>query len=195
MNNEQYKEILQNRLTEKRYIHSLNVADSAKELALIYGCDPEKAYTVGLVHDCCKDEAAGLQLSYILENKVELTEYEINAAKLYHAISGRIFAEKEFGITDEDMLNAIRYHTTGRKGMSLLEKVVFIADFISAERDYNGVDVMREKAKRSLDEAIVEGLGFTIKDLITRNLVIHPDTVLAFDDAMLNLQKINQESK
>lgn len=195
MNNEQYKEILQNRLTEKRYIHSLNVADSAKELALIYGCDPEKAYTVGLVHDCCKDEPAGLQLSYILENKVELTEYEINAAKLYHAISGRIFAEKEFGITDEDMLNAIRYHTTGRKGMSLLEKVVFIADFISAERDYNGVDIMREKAKRSLDEAIVEGLGFTIKDLITRNLVIHPDTVLAFDDAMINLQKINQESK
>ncbi len=195
MNNEQYKDILQNRLTEKRYIHSLNVADSAKELALIYGCDPEKAYTVGLVHDCCKDEPAGLQLSYILENKVELTEYEINAAKLYHAISGRIFAEKEFGITDEDMLNAIRYHTTGRKGMSLLEKVVFIADFISAERDYNGVDIMREKAKRSLDEAIVEGLGFTIKDLITRNLVIHPDTVLAFDDAMLNLQKINQESK
>ena len=195
MNNEQYKEILQNRLTEKRYIHSLNVADSAKELALIYGCDPEKAYTVGLVHDCCKDEPAGLQLSYILENKVELTEYEINAAKLYHAISGRIFAEKEFGITDEDMLNAIRYHTTGRKGMSLLEKVVFIADFISAERDYNGVDIMREKAKRSLDEAIIEGLGFTIKDLVTRNLVIHPDTVLAFDDAMINLQKINQESK
>ncbi len=195
MNNEQYKEILQNRLTEKRYIHSLNVADSAKELALIYGCDPEKAYTVGLVHDCCKDEPAGLQLSYILENKVELTEYEINAAKLYHAISGRIFAEKEFGITDEDMLNAIRYHTTGRKGMSLLEKVVFIADFISAERDYNGVDIMREKAKRSLDEAIVEGLGFTIKDLITRNLVIHPDTVLAFNDAIINLQKINQESK
>lgn len=195
MNNEQYKEILQDRLTEKRYIHSLNVADSAKELALIYGCDPEKAYNVGLVHDCCKDEPAGLQLSYILENKVELTEYEINAAKLYHAISGRIFAEKEFGITDEDMLNAIRYHTTGRKGMSLLEKVVFIADFISAERDYNGVDIMREKAKRSLDEAIVEGLGFTIKDLITRNLIIHPDTVLAFNDAIINLQKINQESK
>ena len=192
MNNEQYKEILQNRLTEKRYIHSLNVADSAKELALIYGCDPEKAYTVGLVHDCCKDEPAGLQLSYILENKVELSEYELDVAKLYHAISGSIFAEKELGITDKDMLNAIRYHTTGRKGMSLLEKVVFIADFISAERDYNGVDIMREKAKRSLDEAIVEGLGFTIKDLITRNMIVHPDTVLAFNDAMF---KMKQENK
>lgn len=192
MTNEQYKEILQKRLSEKRYIHSLNVADSAKELALIYGCDPEKAYTVGLVHDCCKDEPAGLQLSYILENKVELSEYELDVAKLYHAISGSIFAEKELGITDKDMLNAIRYHTTGRKGMSLLEKVVFIADFISAERDYNGVDIMREKAKRSLDEAIVEGLGFTIKDLITRNMIVHPDTVLAFNDAMF---KMKQENK
>ena len=192
MTNEQYKEILQKRLSEKRYIHSLNVADSAKELALIYGCDPEKAYTVGLVHDCCKDEPAGLQLSYILENKVELSEYELDVAKLYHAISGSIFAEKELGITDKDMLNAIRYHTTGRKGMSLLGKVVFIADFISAERDYNGVDIMREKAKRSLDEAIVEGLGFTIKDLITRNMIVHPDTVLAFNDAMF---KMKQENK
>ncbi|MBR4287759.1 MAG: bis(5'-nucleosyl)-tetraphosphatase (symmetrical) YqeK [Clostridia bacterium] len=192
MNNEQYKEILQKRLSEKRYIHSLNVADSSKELALIYGCDPEKAYTVGLIHDCCKDEPAGLQLSYMLENKVELSEYELDVPKLYHAISGSVFAKNEFGIEDADMLNAIRYHTTGRKGMSLLEKVVFIADFISAEREYDGVDIMREKAKRSLDEAIVEGLGFTIKDLITRNMIVHPDTVLAFNDAMFNLQKENK---
>ncbi len=195
MSDEQYKIILQKKLSEKRFIHSLNVAESARELALIYGCDPEKAYTVGLVHDCCKDEPAGLQLSYMLENGVELTEYELDVAKLYHAICGSVFAKNEFGIEDEDMLNAIRYHTTGRKGMSLLEKVVFIADFISAERDYEGVDIMREKAKRSLDEAIVEGLGFTITDLIKRNLVIHPDTVLAFDDAMFNLQRKNQESK
>ena len=186
--NEEYKEALKNRLTENRYIHSLNVSDSAKELALIYGCDPEKAYTVGLVHDCCKDEPAGLQLSYMIENGVELSEYELDVAKLYHAICGRAYAEKVFGITDEDMLNAIRYHTTGRKGMSLLEKVVFIADFISAERDYDGVEVMREKAKRSLDEAIVEGLGFTIKDLVDRDRIIHPDTVSAYNDAMFNLQ-------
>ena len=81
MNNEQFKAVLQKRLSEKRYIHSLNVADSAKELAIIYGCDPEKAYTVGLIHDCCKDEPAGLQLSYMLENKVELSEYELDVAK------------------------------------------------------------------------------------------------------------------
>ena len=187
--NAEYIEALRERLTERRFIHSLNVADSAKELALIYGCDPEKAYTVGLIHDCCKDEAPGLQLSYMLENNLEMTDLEINEPKLYHAMCGSVYAKNEFGITDEDMLSAIRYHTTGRKNMSLLEKVVFIADFISAERDYNGVDVMREKAKRSLEEAIVEGLGFAIADLIERARIIHPDTVDAYNDAMYVLQK------
>lgn len=187
--NAEYIEALRERLTERRFIHSLNVADSAKELALIYGCDPEKAYTVGLIHDCCKDEAPGLQLSYMLGNNLEMTDLEINEPKLYHAMCGSVYAKNEFGITDEDMLSAIRYHTTGRKNMSLLEKVVFIADFISAERDYNGVDVMREKAKRSLEEAIVEGLGFTITDLIERERIIHPDTVDAYNDAMYVLQK------
>ncbi len=181
--NDEYKAILKERLTEKRYIHSLNVADSAKELATIYGADAEKAYTAGLVHDACKDMPAGLQLSYLLENKVPLTELEINTPKLYHSICGRAFVEKEFGITDEDMLNAVRYHTTGREGMSLLEKIIFIADFISAERDYNGVDVMRRKAVRSLEEAIVEGLSFTIKDLIDAGRVVHPDTIGAYNEA------------
>ena len=186
----EYIEILKERLTERRFIHSLNVAKSAKELAIIYGCDPEKAYTVGLIHDCCKDEPAGLQLSYMIENGVELTDCEINTPKLYHAICGSVFAQKVFGVTDEDMLNAVRYHTTGRKNMSLLEKVVFIADFISEERDYNGVEIMREKAKRSLDEAIIEGLSFTIKDLIERERIIHPDTVDAYNSAMFEIGEL-----
>lgn len=192
----EYTEVLRGRLTEKRFVHSLNVAESAKELAIIYGCDPEKAYTVGLIHDCCKDEPAGLQLSYMIENGVELSEWEINAPKLYHAMCGKVYALKEFGVTDEDMLNAVRYHTTGRKNMSLLEKIIFIADFISAERDYDGVEIMREKAKRSLDEAIVEGLSFTIKDLIDGEKIVHPDTLDAYNDAVFNIQKLKAgESK
>lgn len=180
----EYTEILRGRLTERRFIHSLNVADSARELAEIYGCDPDKAYTAGLIHDCCKDEPAGLQLSYMLGNGAELTECEINTAKLYHSICGSVYIQKEFGIDDVEIINAVRYHTTGRANMSVLEKVIFIADFISAERDYNGVEIMREKAKRSLDEAIVEGLSFTIKDLIDAGRIIHPDTLGAYNDAI-----------
>ncbi len=187
--NEEFKKVLKERLTEYRYIHSLNVADSAKELAGIYGCDPEKAYTVGLIHDCCKDTPLSEQLAYLLQNKAPITELEINTGKLYHAMSGAVFCRKEFGISDWDMLNAVRYHTTGRESMSLLEKVVFIADFISAERNYDGVDIMREKSKRSLDEAIVEGLGFTIKDLIDCGAIVHPDTLGAYNEAAFKIQQ------
>ena len=183
----EFKEILKNRLTEKRYIHSLNVADSAKKLAKLYGYDEEVAYTAGLIHDCCKDTPAGLQLSYMLENGVELSEYELGVAKLYHSICGSVFVKKEFGIDNQDIINAVRYHTTGRKNMSLLEKIIFIADFISDERDYNGVEIMREKAVKSLDEAIVEGLSFTIKDLIDQGRIIHPDTLDAYNDAMMKI--------
>ena len=190
----QYIEVLKEKLTEHRFVHSLNVADSARELAKIYGCDENIAYTTGLVHDCCKDTPAGLQLSYMLENGAELTDIEISTAKLYHAMCGSIYIQKEFGIDNQDMINAVRYHTTGRKNMSLLEKIVFIADFISAERNYNGVEIMREKAARSLDEAIVEGLGFTIKDLIDRGeRFVHPDTIDAYNDAMMSL--INKEKQ
>ena len=186
----EYIEILKGKLTEKRFIHSLNVAESSKELAKLYGCDEEIAYTAGLIHDCCKDTPAGLQLSYMLENGAELSEIEISTAKLYHAMCGSIYIKKEFGIENEDIINAVRYHTTGRKGMSLLEKIVFIADFISAERDYDGVEIMREKAVKSLDEAIVEGLGFTIKDLIDRGgRFVHPDTIDAYNEAMMNILK------
>ena len=190
--NEEIMAVLKERLTPRRYIHSLNVAESATMLARIYGADEEKAYTAGLVHDSCKDMPAGLQLSYLLENKVEMTDLEINTAKLYHAMSGKVFARNEFGIEDEDMLNAVRYHTTGRRGMSLLEKIIFVADFISDERDYNGVEIMREKAVSSLDEAIVEGLSFTIKDLIDAERLVHPDTLDAYNDALF---KIQQEKK
>lgn len=192
----QFIEILKEKLTEHRFVHSLNVADSAKELARIYGCDEAIAYTTGLIHDVCKDTPAGLQLSYMLENGMELTEIEINTAKLYHAMCGSVYIQKEFGIENQDMINAVRYHTTGRKNMSLLEKIVFIADFISAERDYNGVEIMREKAVRSLDEAIIEGLGFTIKDLIDRGeRFVHPDTIDAYNDAMMNILKQKQEKQ
>lgn len=185
----QYIEILREKLTERRFIHSLNVADSAKELAKIYGCDEGIAYTAGLIHDCCKDTPAGLQLSYMIENGLQLSQIEIDTAKLYHAMCGSVYIKKEFGIENQDIINAVRYHTTGRKNMSLLEKIVFIADFISAERDYNGVEIMREKATRSLDEAIVEGLSFTIKELIDSGRVVHPDTVDAYNDAMMSILK------
>lgn len=187
-------EIIKNRLTEQRFIHSLNVAESAKELAIKFGADPNKAYTAGILHDSCKNLEPSVQLQYLLENKVELSEYELAAPKLFHAICGAVFAEKEIGCTDKEILDAIRYHTTGRSNMSILEKVVFIADFIGKERDYDGVEIMREKASRSLDEAIVEGLSFTIIDLIKKERLVHPDTLGAYNAALVSMKSEKGEN-
>ena len=186
-------EIIKSRLKEPRFIHSLNVADCARELALKYGADPDKAYTAGILHDSCKNMEPSAQLQYMLENNVTLSEYELAAPKLFHAICGRTFAEKEIGCDDEEILNAIRYHTTGRSNMTLLEKIVFIADFIGKERNYDGVEIMREKAFRSLDEAIVEGLSFTIIDLIKHERLVHPDTMGAYNAALVNMKNENGE--
>ena len=107
---------------------------------------------------------------------------------------GTNFVEKELGCTDEEIITAVRYHTTGRSNMTLLEKVIFIADFIGKERNYDGVEIMREKAFRSLDEAIVEGLSFTIIDLIKKERLVHPDTMGAYNAALVNYKKEKGEN-
>ena len=134
------------------------------------------------------------QLKYLLKNNIELSDYELAAPKLFHAICGAVFAEKELGCTDEEIITAVRYHTTGRSNMTLLEKVIFIADFIGKERDYDGVEIMREKASRSLDEAIVEGLSFTIIDLIKKERLVHPDTMGAYNAALINMKNEKGEN-
>lgn len=181
-------EIIKARLTEQRFIHSLNVAECAKELAIKFGADPDKAYTAGILHDTCKNMEVKDQLEYLLSNKVPLSEFELAAPKLFHAMCGAVFVEKEIGCNDKEILDAIRYHTTGRSDMTLLEKVVFIADFIGKERDYDGVEIMREKASRSLEEAIVEGLSFTIIDLIKKERLVHPDTLGAYNSALIAIK-------
>lgn len=183
---DEFTDIIRARLTPQRFEHSLCVAKSAKELAEKYGADPKKAYTAGLLHDCCKDMPHTEQLKYLLSNGVVPTDCEINSPKLYHAMCGAVFIKKELGVTDDDIIEAVRCHTTGKKGMSLLEKVLFIADFISADRTYPGVDIMRKKAAVSLDEAIIEGIGFTIKELVEANRPVHTYTVEAFNEAVMS---------
>ena len=125
---EQYDEYLKARLSQKRYIHSKNVSEASVMLAKKFGgTDVETARFAGLVHDICKE------------------------APVWHGIAGAELLRTKFGVTDEDVLHAVRFHTVGRAGMSNLEKIVYLADMISAERDYPDVDVMREKAAESLN--------------------------------------------
>ena len=185
MKSTDYKEIIKPLLSEKRYYHSICVCDSAVNLAEKYGANKEKAATAGILHDIMKDMPAEEQLKMMTRYDIVLSDVERGAQKLWHAMLGAAYLENELGISDREILDAVRYHTTGRANMALLEKILFIADFISADRDYDGVENMRQAAKTSLEQAMVEGMTFSIQDLAERYKPIHPDTIAAYNQVVL----------
>ncbi len=191
----EYKEIIKDRMSKKRYIHSLNVAKAAEHLAKKYGADVKKAKTAGILHDITKETPYDQQLQIIKSNGIMLNSIQEISPKTWHAISGCLYVEKNLGITDKDILNAIRYHTSGRAGMSLLEKVIFVADFVGDERDYNGVEIMRAKAERSLEEAMLYGVSFSIQDLTSHQCAVDINTFALYNELIINQNKDNKDRK
>ena len=158
-----FKEHLRLRQTRKRFIHSLNVADAAVELAKIYGEDTEKAYVAGLLHDICKDMEHSEQRSYALECRYPMTREEARCKQLWHAVAGAQYSFSTFGVEDEDILRAIRYHTVGRPDMSRLEEIIYVADLVSIERKYRDAARIRKLAQTDLNAAILEILRFSVE--------------------------------
>ena len=184
-NYESLKIILKSRLNEKRYYHSLCVADEAKRLAGKYGGNEEKAYLAGLLHDITKNSPDEEHLQILTEPHITITEIEKNAKKLWHAMSGAEYVKRVIGVDDPEIIDAIRYHTTAKENMSLLAKILYLADFTSADRDYEDVDVIRKYVDESLDKAFVYALQYSITDLVTQERAIHIDTVKAYNQAVL----------
>ena len=182
--NAEFLEEIKKHLNPDRLYHSLNVADEAKKLALHYGADEKKAFTAGLLHDILKNTPPADLLKFFADNGIMLTKTEQISPKTWHAIAGEVYCERVLGVRDREILSAIRYHTTARAGMTLLEKVIFIADFISADRDYDGVDRMREKAYVSLECAMEEGLQFTLEELAHNGWAMHEDSVDAYNEIL-----------
>jgi len=185
MNLDDYKKIIKSRMSDYRYTHSVNVSKEAVRLAKKYGADTEKASLAGILHDITKETPKEEQLQIMTDGGIILDNVQKNSSKLWHGISGSVYIRDVLNITDEDILNAVRYHTTGRAGMSLLEKIIFIADFTSAERDYNGVKTMRKKADKALENAMLYGLQFTLKDLSKRAMIIHPDALACYNEIVI----------
>ena len=185
---DEYRSIIKERMSKKRYVHSINVAKAAQQLAIKYGADVEKAMVAGILHDITKEMPYDEQLQIIESNGIMLDKVQKFSPKTWHAISGSVIIKKELGIDDEEILNAVRYHTSGRADMSLLEKVIFVADFIGEERNYKGVDVMRSKAKKSLEDAMLYGVSFTIKDLSEKQCAIDMNTLALYNELVLNTQ-------
>ena len=185
----QYKELLKKRLAEKRYLHSLAVADEAVRLADMYGADKQKAYLAGLLHDVTKNASPEEHLNIFSTFGIILTDIEKEAEKLWHAISGAAYIKYVLMIDDEEIIDAVRYHTTAKADLSLLSKVLYLADYTSADRDYDDVDVIRGLVNKSLDSAYLYALKYTITDLAGRGKALHPDTVAAYNQTVLNGEK------
>ena len=192
---ERYQQAAREHLTEKRFYHSRCVASSAVELAKRYGADGEKARYAGILHDIMKDTAPEEQLKFIEQFGIILSNAERDNKKLWHSISGAAYIEHVLGVTDPEILSAVHCHTSGKKDMTLLDKVLFIADYISADRDYPGVEDMREKAARSLEEAMLEGIAFTVNELTEARLPIAAGSIEAYNDALSVLNKKEGEVK
>lgn len=183
---EQFRQIIRARLGDYRYRHSLCVAQESARLAEKYGADPAKLYTAGLLHDIMKDTDQKTQLQILQEFGILLDKVELAVPKLWHARTGAAFIQHVLGVEDPVILQAVRYHTTGRAGMSLPERVLFVADFTSADREYPDVDTMRRLADESLEAAMEYGIAYTIRDLLAQSLPVHPDTLAAYNDIILS---------
>ena len=173
---EELKALLKSRMNEHRFEHSLNVAKRAVFLAEKYGADPEKAEFSGLVHDICKGIPNEEQLEIIKNAGIELDEDTMKSPALWHSVAGAVYCEHELGVTDEDVLNAVRYHTSGRGSMSILEKVVYMADLTSAERNYPDAEYTRDLTDYCLDEGIAYGVRWIADDLERRGFPKGKDT-------------------
>ena len=173
---------LESELAYGRFVHTLDVAATAANLAMCYGADLDKAETAGLLHDCAKCMSLGKMLKVCDKAGTDLSEFERNSVSLLHSKAGAVLAESRYGVRDEDTLNAIRFHTTGRPGMSLLEKIVFVADYIEPGRDSApNLPQVRKLAYESIDDCVLQILKDTLRYLATTGSAVDPMTQKTYE--------------
>ena len=164
-------------LDEKRFDHSLGVAYTCATLAFVHGGDVEQALTAGMLHDCAKCLSHEEKIRICRENHIEITPSEEASPGLLHAKAGAYLAEHEYGVTDEEILSAIRCHTTGKPAMSHLDKLLYVADYIEPNRKMlPHLDEVRKEAYRDLDQCVLMILEHTMTYLKEKAKVLDPVT-------------------
>lgn len=191
MNRDALVEATRGQMPDKRWRHVLGVVDTAVELADRFGGDRDKAWLAALLHDYTKAWPIDRMERIIREQGLPL-ELLAHDKELWHAHVGAWVVRQEHGIDDEEVLDAIRYHTSGREGMTLLDKIVCLADYMEPSRDFPGVDRIRELARTNLEEALVAGFDSTIAFLLERGKLIFPLTVLARNDLLRGIRANNR---
>lgn len=191
---ENIQEKLKNKLSKERFVHSLNVMNSSVELAKKYGEDRDKAAVAGLLHDCAKNIEKREVFKICDMFGITVDEVSKIQPELLHGYIGSKLAERDYEVTDKSVLKAIYYHTTGCENMDLLDKIIFIADYIEPGRDFPGVDHIRETVFEDLDAAVILALDSTLRHVLSKGVLIHPLTVIARNSIIAGRLKSNQQA-
>lgn len=173
------EDYLKKNLNSHRYEHSLSVRDTAVKLAAHLKEDTEKAKVAGLIHDCAKNMEDKEIINIIGKSGHNIDEVEKNNPNIMHGLAGAIIAKDIMGVYNKDILNAIAFHTTGRKNMSTLEKIIYISDYIEPNRNFPGVESLRKLTYENLDEALLMSFDNTLRYVIERKQLIHYKTIEA----------------
>ena len=176
-----YKDMIRSMMGKKRYTHSCNVADMCVKLAEVHGGDVKKAYLAGILHDCRKEADAETQRKEMMASGYYVDPAELASKSTWHGLAAAYYLREELGITDEDVLNAVRYHTVARAAMSKLEKIVYLGDLVSAERDFPDVGKYRAYALKDLDDGMYRALKWSIGNLSENDRKIPVSTIEAFN--------------
>ncbi|NRD75906.1 HD domain-containing protein [Bacillus sp. BRMEA1] len=177
--------IVKKQLTDHRYQHTLGVMETAITLAKRFGADEKKAELAAIFHDYAKFRPKE-EMKEIIKTQgfpQDLLDYN---SELWHAPVGAYLTEKEAGITDREVLDAILYHTSGRPEMTLLEKIIYLADYIEPGRHFPGVEEVRSLAENHLDEALIKAVQNTILFLMKKTQTIYPETFHTYNDLIKN---------
>ena len=162
---------VEKRLSPKRFVHTLGTAECAVALAQRFGADASAAHRAALLHDVTKEWTVSEQLNFFEKHGIMICNAQKLTPQLFHAVSGAIVAKEEFGM-DDTVCDAIRSHTTGRVGMSVLEQILWIADLIEPGRDFPGVEDLRALAEEDLSSAVCAGMSHSIAFLLEHNRLI-----------------------
>ena len=189
-----YIQYLEDHVSKKRLVHSLGVAETAVRLALRYGADPAKAEAAGLLHDCSKGLSPEEMVATARAFGMRPDEYQLVNPELLHPYVSAMLAARDLGVTDGQVLTAIRRHRCGAPHLSTLDAVVNLADYIEPSRKYPDVDEIRRLAEGSLFDTLCTALGRTMILTIRQGSVLHPDTLLTWN-ALLLRPKSEKEKK
>ena len=179
--NEEMRKGILSRLRGYRYEHTLGCERAARKLAERFGGDPEKAGVAALLHDITKHLSPQEQLNLCEKYGIIPCTVEKSEPKMLHGKTAAAIAREEYGMP-EDICDAIACHTTGKHGMTLLDKILYLADYIEDTRDFPGVEKARELARTSIDRALLYCYDQTLTELVERGKLIHSDTVAAYND-------------